>query len=158
MTFRYWVPISDFRRMEETVSRQWRNIGREFSADGEHVESWAVPLDVVQEGDTIVVRASLPGIRLEEIHVTVEENTLTIRGETKTERESKEGDYLLRERRAGSFYRSLRLPDTVDTEKAQPHYEDGVLTIIFPTLEAKKAKQLKIAVGGGPKVINGKTA
>jgi HSP20 family protein len=62
--------------------------------------------------------------------------------------EHKEGNYLMRERRSGSFYRALRLPDTVDTAQAHPFYEHGVLTITIPKVEPKKAKQLKVSVNG----------
>ncbi len=72
-----------------------------------------MPLDVMEEGDNIVVHASIPGVRPNDINVTLENNMLTIRADTKEERERKDGDYLMRERRFGSFYRSLRLPDTV---------------------------------------------
>jgi|ERR687896_315923 HSP20 family protein len=90
----------------------------------------------------------MPGVDPEDFEVFLYENVLTIKGNTKTEREHKEGGYLLRERRSGSFYRALRLPDTVDTDQAQPHYEHGVLTITIPKAESKKAKQLKVSVGG----------
>jgi HSP20 family protein len=111
------------------------------------MESWSVPLDVVQEGDNIIVQASLPGVNPEDVQVTIEENVLTIKGQTKMEYERKDGSYLMRERRTGSFHRSLRLPDTVDTAKAEPYYEHGVLTVTIPKAEAKKAKQLTINVG-----------
>lgn len=73
---------------------------------------------------------------------------LTIRGQSEYESEHKEGNYLMRERRTGSFHRALRLPDTVDTDQAHPFYEHGVLTITIPKEESKKAKQLQISVGG----------
>ena len=138
-------PFSDLRRMQQDMDRLWRG----FMPTAEHpeMESWAIPLDVAQEGDNIVVHASLPGVKPDDIQVSIENNVLTIKGETKEEKEHKEGDYLMRERRVGSFHRALRLPDTVDTEKAKPYYEDGVLTVAFPKMESKKSKQLKVTVG-----------
>ena len=109
----------------------------------------AVPLDVVQEGENIVVKASVPGVSPEDIDVSIENDVLTIKGQTKEEREHQEGNYLMRERRSGSFYRALRLPDTVDSDKAQPHYENGVLSITFPRMESKRAKRLQITGGQG---------
>lgn len=82
------------------------------------------------------------------------ENVLTIKGNTKSEREHKEGGYLIRERRSGSFHRVLHLPDTVDTEKAESRYDNSVLDITFPKVEAEKAKHLKVAVG---KSLEGET-
>ena len=92
-------------------------------------EAWAAPLDVVGDGDNFIVRASMPGVGPDNIQVSIEDNVLTIRGETASHFESAEGSYLMRERRSGSFHRSLRLPDTVDQDKAEPRYEYGVLTV-----------------------------
>ncbi len=110
-----------------------------------NVENWAIPLDVVQEGDNIIVKASVPGVNPEDIDVSIENDVLTIKGQTKEEREHQEGNYLMRERRSGSFYRALRLPDTLDSDQAQPHYEHGVLSITFPRMESKKARRLQIS-------------
>ena len=72
---------------------------------------------------------------------------LSIKADTKVEEEREDGGYVVRERRAGSFRRSLRLSDTVDTDKVEPRYENGVLTITLPVAESKKAKHLTVAVG-----------
>ena len=105
-----------------------------------------MPLDVVQEGDNILVHASLPGVKPKDIQVTIENEVLTIAGETRTDHEERNGNYLMRERRVGKFHRSQRLPDTVDTEKAETRYEDGVLTVTFPKVESKRAKRLEVKV------------
>ena len=145
MVLRRWDPVGDLRRMEENMNRLWRTVGvRDIVGEG--AESWVVPLDVVQEAEDIVVRASLPGVRPEDVQVTIEDDVLTIKGESVVEQETKEGSYLMRERRAGSFHRSLRLPDTVDTAKADSGYRHGVLTISFPKQEAKKAKRLEVKI------------
>jgi HSP20 family protein len=70
------------------------------------METWAVPLDVVQQGDNFIIRASLPGVNPEDIDVSIENDVLIIKGQTKEEREHQEGNYLVRERRSGSFFRS----------------------------------------------------
>jgi HSP20 family protein len=132
--------------MQENMDRLWRNFSSGGGEEGD-VENWAIPLDVAQEGDNIIVKASVPGVKPEDIDVSIENDVLTIKGQTKEEREQREGNYLMRERRSGSFYRALRLPDTVDSDKAQPHYENGVLSITFPRLESKRAKRLQITSG-----------
>ena len=81
-------------------------------ANGQTNRSWAAPVDVVRDGEDVVVRVSLPGIGPDDIRVTLEEGVLTVRGETGKEREQENG-YLTRERRTGSFYRAIRLPDSV---------------------------------------------
>ena len=101
----------------------------------------------MQDGDEIIVHAALPGVNPEDISVAIDNDVLTLRGQTAGEQERQEGNFLLRERRTGRFHRSLRLPDTLDTEKAQPRYNNGVLTIAFPKLAARQARQLKVQVG-----------
>ena len=142
MVLRRWEPLRELRTMEDTINRLWRGYGGE-SADPA-VEGWSVPLDVVREGDKIMVHASLPGVDPENIDVSVEDSVLTITATTNADVEREEGEYLMRERRTGSFHRALRLPDTVDTERIQPGYKNGVLTITIPKAESKKAKRLKV--------------
>ena len=137
-------PVTELRRMDNVMNRFSRSYSRLGSPAGP--QSWAVPLDVRQEGDSITVDASLPGVDPEQISVTVEDGVLTIKGQTATETERKEERYYLRERRAGVFHRSVRLPDTVDTDNAESAYENGVLSITFPKQESKKAKTLAINV------------
>ena len=105
---------------------------------------WPIPIDVVSEGEDVVVRASLPGLKPEDISVTLEDRLLTIQGETATDSEVEKGDYLLRERRVGRFSRSLRLPNSLDSEKAEPTYENGVLTISFPRQDSVKSRRLEV--------------
>ena len=146
MVLRRWEPFRELRQMQENMDRLWRSFGSGGGEEGD-VENWAIPLDVAQEGDNIIVKASVPGVKPEDIDVSIENDVLTIKGQTKEEQEQREGNYLMRERRSGSFYRALRLPDTVDSDKAQPHYENGVLSITFPRLESKRAKRLQITSG-----------
>ncbi len=134
-------PITHFRRTPTIIYASQRE---GFPATDGTINRWGIPLDVVEEDGNILVHASLPGFNPEDIAVSVENDVLTIEGQTEEKHERKEGGYLLRERRSGSFYRSLRLPETVDANKADPHYENGVLTITMPKLESKKVKHLKV--------------
>ena len=142
MVLTRWDPFREMRRLDEAFNRARRTTG-EGAAE---IRQWAVPLDVVAEDDKILVKATLPGIKAEDIDVTVEDDLLTIKAETKEEHEERGDKYLLRERRAGNFYRALRLPDTVDSEKVETTYANGVLTIAFLKTEAKKAKRLEVKV------------
>ncbi len=142
MVLRRWEPLRELRTMEDTINRLWRGYGG--GSANPTVEGWSVPLDVVREGDQILVHASLPGVDPEKIDVSIEDSVLTIKATTHSDVESEEGKYLMRERRTGSFHRALRLPNTVDTERIQPGYKNGVLTITIPKAESKKAKRLKV--------------
>ena len=147
MVLQRWDPVTELRRMDNVMNRFWRNYPGSGSPAAA-VKGWAVPIDVRQEGDSITVDASMPGVDPEQISATVEDGVLTIKGQTATETEKKDERYYLRERRAGAFHRSVRLPETVDTERTESTYENGVLRITFPKQESKKAKSLTINVKG----------
>ena len=95
-----------------------------------------------------MIRASTPGVDPANIQVSIEDNVLTIKGQTADQHQDGDASYLMRERRTGSFHRALRLPDSVDPDKVQPRYEHGVLTITVPKAEAKRARQLQVQTGG----------
>ncbi len=101
-------------------------------------------LDVIEDEDAFVVKASVPGVASEEIDVTLTENVLTIKGETTADREIDEQRYHVRERRWGSFYRSVTLPVTVEADKIEAHSENGVLTLRLPKAEAVKPKKIAV--------------
>lgn len=151
----HFNPFGELRHMQDNMDRMWRRFGAFHHEDGGGMEAWAAPLDVVADGDDFVVRASMPGVAPEQIHVSIEDNVLTIRGETASRFDNTEGNYLMRERRSGSFHRSLRLPDTVNQDGTEPRYEHGVLTVTLPKAEHKKARQFEVKVVEGPAVIAG---
>jgi HSP20 family protein len=105
------------------------------------------PLDIAETQDEFVVRASLPGVKPDDVQITVHGDLLTIRGESKAEEEKEGGHWHLRERRFGSFQRSVALATPVNSEKAQAHYEHGVLTLHLPKADQAKPKQIKVGTG-----------
>ena len=145
MTLQKWDPFADFRHVDNVMNRFWRN--HDSRVPLRRTESWAIPLDVVQDEDEMVVTASLPGFKADDIHVTIEDGVLTIAAETASETDDSTNGYLLRERRVGKFHRAIRLPDTVDTDKADSTYSEGILTITLDKVETKKAKRLEVKVG-----------
>ena len=145
MVLQRWDPLVEMRGMEDAINRMWRGLGQR-PAEANGGEHWHIPLDVLEEGDDIVVQASVPGVDPSDIEVNVEDGVLTIGGKTATDSEARKGGYLLRERRSGSYHRALRLPDTVDEEQAESSYDKGVLTVRFAKQEAKKARRLEVKV------------
>ena len=143
------------RNMEDTLNRLWRGFGGSPNYH-EGAEDWNILIDVIQKKDDLVVKASMPGVKTEGIDVSVEDNVLTLRAERKSEVEGEEATYLIQERPTGSFYKALRLPDSVDANNIQYNYDNGVLTIIMPKAEEKKKKQIQVKVTSGPKAIEGK--
>lgn len=103
-------------------------------------------MDVYQTDNELVVKAALPGVKPEDINVTVEGDTLTIRGETKSEEETKDGKYVHREAHYGSFCRQMTLPVSTVVDKAEARLENGILTLTMPKAEEVKAKQIKVNV------------
>jgi HSP20 family protein len=103
-----------------------------------------LPLDISETENEFVVKASLPGVRPEDVQITIQGDTLTIRGESKAEDEKKGAHWHLRERRYGSFQRSVSLAAPVSADKAQARYEHGILTLELPKAEEAKPRQIKI--------------
>ena len=140
MTLVRWSPFADFRRMDELMNRAGSAGSRYAGAN----RQWSVPLDVARDGESFIVKASLPGVDSEKIDVNVDENVLEIKANNEAESEERQDGVLLRERRTGTFYRSIRLPEAIDHAKAESNYKDGVLTVTLPVQESTKARKLKV--------------
>jgi HSP20 family protein len=113
--------------------------------------NWMAPVgegtlavDMYETDDAVVVKSAIPGIKAEDLDISVTGDTLTIKGETKTDEEVKEENYLYRERRYGSFCRALSIPVPVVTNKADAEFENGVLTLTLPKAEEVKPKAIKV--------------
>jgi HSP20 family protein len=106
------------------------------------------PIDVHETPDEIVVTASLPGVKAEDVDITITGQNLSLRGEFKADDEIKGDQYLYRERRYGSFSRSVQLPVRVEGERADATFTDGVLTLRIPKAEEVKPRQIRINAGG----------
>jgi HSP20 family protein len=104
----------------------------------------ALAIDIYETADSVVVKTSVPGVKPEEIDITITGNTVTIAGETKAEEKVEEENYIRRERRYGRFSRSVTLPSGVKTEKAEATFEHGLLTLTIPKAEEAKPKVIKV--------------
>jgi len=140
-------PFREFAQLQDRINRAFSEAyGRSDDAlmtSG----SWVPPVDIHQNGDhEIVLKAELPDMSREEIDITVDNGTLTIKGEKKLSGEVKEEQYHRIERRYGSFSRSFSLPQTVDAGKVGADYKNGVLTVRLPLREEAKPRQIKIDV------------
>jgi HSP20 family protein len=110
------------------------------------IEEMMPSVDIFEEGGDVVVKAELPGLKKEEIDVSVADNTMTISGEKKQEEKVEKKDYYRMERSYGSFTRSFRLPTEVQMDKARASFKDGILEIRVPKSEGAKAREKKIPV------------
>src|SRR5690606_20887388 len=107
---------------------------------------WTVALDVSETDDLYTVKASLPGVSPDDVELTLEDNVLTIKGEMKSDETVEEAKYHVRERRYGSFSRSIRFPVMVDSNGVGATYENGVLTLSVPKAEEVKPKRIEIKI------------
>ena len=114
---------------------------------------WNLALDVAESDEDYVVKASLPGIKPDDLEITFSENVLTIKGEVEEDKELQEAHFHMRERRYGSFSRSIRLPSGIKSEEIEASYEDGVLELHLPKAEEAKPKKIAIS-SSSTKVID----
>jgi HSP20 family protein len=116
------------------------------SRDSGLFSGWSPALDVFDDKDNFVVKVELPGMKKEEIDLTLHDGVLTISGERKHEREAKEGGTFRSERYFGKFQRSVTLPAAVDANKVNASYKDGILTVELAKAEEAKPKQIAVSV------------
>ncbi len=137
-----WEPVREMMTLREAMDRLFDDaFTRPISMSG---VSAAPALDLYQTSDEVVVKAALPGLKAEDVQITVTADVLTLRGEFQQENESKEATYHIRERRYGVFERSVMLPTDVQTEKAKADFENGILTITLPKAEAVKPRAISV--------------
>ena len=142
-TWRPFRELAGFDREFTNLFGRWRMPGEE--------RGWMPMVDVFEKDDKFVVKAELPGMKEEDIECSVVGDSLIIKGEKKTESEVKEEDYYRSERTYGSFYRTISLPSTVDTDKIKASYEDGVLEITLPKLAEVKSKKIVVSKAASKK-------
>jgi len=143
------TPWRPFRELEEWERRLDDLFGRPLWRLPVEEKGWIPALDVFEKEDKFVVKAELPGMKEDDIDVSLVGDTLSIRGEKKTETEVKEENYYRCERSYGTFYRSIPLPSNVDADKIEASFEDGVLEVTLP--KSAKVKPKKIAVSAKKK-------
>lgn len=140
-----WRPFREISRLRREMDRLWD----EFFGPGRRAlkpleAEWVPSVDVSETADKLTVTAEIPGIEPKDIDISISGDLLTIKGEKKAEREEKEENYHLIERSYGAFSRTIRLPVSVETDKIEATYKNGVLTITCPKKEEVKAKPIQI--------------
>jgi HSP20 family protein len=146
-TITLWRPRRELLSLDESLARffdDWFIGPRTLWAMP--TLSSVFPVDVYRKNGSLVIKAEVPGVTSDELDISVKDNVLTISGETKAEEEVKEENYVRRERRYGSFSRSLALPVEAEGNKAEAAFEDGVLTVTIPVAEAPRPEAIKIEV------------
>ncbi len=147
MTIVRWEPLRDFDRLFNTLLDS-------PGTDGGTLRRWMPAMDLLETEDAFVLRADLPGMSEEDVSIELEDATLTVSGERKTEHES---GYMRVERASGAFRRSLTLPKGIDPEAVSASFDRGVLEVRIPKPEQRKPRRIAIN-GAGQRTIEGSEA
>ena len=148
MTVERWNPFGEMVSLRDAVNSllQESLVPPSTARPERGATTFTLPLDITEAENDFVVTASMPGIKPEDVQTSVLGDTFTIRGENKVEDEQKGQNWLLRERRAGSFQRSVTLGTPINADKASAQFENGVLTLTLPKSEQARPKQINIGV------------
>ena len=138
-------PFGELLSLRQAMDRLFEDSFVHPTGGPQGLAATALPVDVSTTADELVVEAALPGIRPEDVDITVEDGTLTIRGATASERQDGEGEYLVREIRRGMFARSMSLPGGLEADRAVATFDNGVLTLRIPRAEEVKPRQIRIS-------------
>lgn len=141
-----WDPYREMMSLRQMMNRVFdETFNRQLGSTED--EDWNSPsVDMYQTEKDLIVKATLPGVKPEDIDISVTGDVLTLRGEVKQEQETKETNYHMRERRFGSFTRSLPLPVSVVTDQAHAEFENGVLTLVLPKSKVDRPKTISVKV------------
>ena len=150
-TITRWDQSRGLTSLQDQVNRLFEGSFTRDRSDHADLATWAPPVDIYETENELVVKVDLPDLQEKDIDVRVENNTLTIRGERKFEKDVNEDNYLRVERAYGPFTRSFSLPNTVSCESIRAEYRNGVLTLHMAKREESKPKQIKITVSANGK-------
>ena len=154
MAISRWYPIREVASLQDRVN----SLFQDFAGDNQTVTAaaFAPAVDVYENGEKVVLKLDVPGIKEEDLDIRVENQTLSVRGERKFEAEEKEENFHRIERRYGSFFRSFSLPTTVDTENVNASYNAGVLKLELKKKASAQPRQIKIGTvgSGSEKTVN----
>jgi HSP20 family protein len=148
MAMSRWDPFRELSSIQNELNRLF---GRTFGVEeGEEIRAaaWVPPVDVAETQDRFVITAELPGVKPEDVDISVENSILRIRGERRFYDEQKEDDFHRIERRFGSFARSITLPPTADSDSIQASFDAGVLRIEVPKREEAKPRKIQVKATG----------
>jgi len=148
MALTRWDPFRDMVTLQERMNRLFEDsMARSKTTDEEMaMGAWTPSVDIFETPEKVVLRADLPGVAEREIDLRIENNMLTLRGERRFLKETKEEDYHRIERAYGSFSRSFQLPGTINQEGIQATHRDGVLEVVLPKSEETRPKHIKVDV------------
>ena len=156
MTIVRWEPLRELGTLQTEMNRLFNTVFDGPTPSGATMRRWMPAMDLVESGEDFVLRADLPGMSEDDVNIELEDSTLTISGERKSEHESKGEGFYRVERATGAFSRSLTLPKGVDPEAVSARFDRGVLEVRIPKPAERKPRRISIG-GNGHKTIEGTT-
>ncbi len=142
-------PFRELRTMQNRIDRMFGDAMTRQTGEGEEEPlraSWLPAVDVHENDAEITLRVELAGLTQDDVELTIDKGRLSLQGEKRLEKEDTDGDYRRIESRYGSFFRSFPLPDSVDQEKVDAHFENGVLHVVLPKTEEAKPKRIQVKI------------
>ncbi len=150
MAMERWDPFREAHSFRDLMDRMFRDGFARPMSDWFNDINGSIPVDVSETDSAFVVRASIPGVKPEDIQINAHGDRLTLRAQSQSEHEMHDGEnYLMRERQVSSFYRTLTLPAPVNPDKAEAKYEQGVLTLTLPKAAPGQPRQIKVQGSSG---------
>jgi len=154
-----WEPVRELSSLQNDMNRLFNTFFDAPTAGaGNASRRWIPAMDLVETDDQFVLKADLPGLTDEDVHIDVEGDVLTVSGERRAEHEEKREGYVRVERSFGAFRRSLTLPEGVDPEAVSASFDRGVLEVRIPKPEQRKPRRVAIQVGSSPAPVEGTEA
>ena len=159
MTIVRWEPLRELSSLQSEMNRLFNTaFDTPSPASGTVARRWMPAMDLVESADHFVLRADLPGMGEDDVQIELEDGTLTVSGERKSEHEEREEGFHRVERSFGAFSRSLTLPKGIDGDAVSASFDRGVLEIRIPKPETQKPRRISIAANGGQEAIEGHEA
>lgn len=147
-TLTRYEPLREMTTLNRAMDRMFDRFMDESLFDmptlWQRSDSNTLALDLMEQDEQYIVKASVPGVKPEDIEITVDDGLLTVKGEIKENKETDEDNYHLRERYTGSFMRRISLPNNIDADKIEATNENGVLTLVLPKAESVKPKRIQV--------------
>jgi len=140
------APNEHLSQLREEIDRLFETPFADFHRMGEFFNGWAPPLDLSEDKDNLVATVEIPGLRKENVDVSVHEGVLSVSGERVRSGGEEPGEAHRRERVYGRFHRSISLPKPVKMEAIKASYRDGILTVTMPKTEEAKPRQIEVSV------------
>ncbi|MFO1489030.1 MAG: Hsp20/alpha crystallin family protein [Verrucomicrobiota bacterium] len=139
-------PITRLADLSDEINRFFDSPLATYSRASQLLGAWTPPLDLHENKDSFVIKAELPGVSKEDVNVSIQDGTLTISGERRSEAKSEDTEVHHTERFFGRFQRTVTLPTAVAADKVKAQYKDGILTVTLPKTEEAKPKQIDVSI------------